>query len=47
MSRPSADQAFVNTGERDMAFDLELPFAQVVRRDGTEPAGSVTALSDQ
>ncbi|WP_367321087.1 amino acid deaminase [Streptomyces sp. HUAS ZL42] len=50
VSRPSADQAFVNAGKRDAAYDLDLPFAQVVRRDGTEhPATgiSVTALSDQ
>src|SRR5689334_23380089 len=50
VSRPTADQAFVNAGKRDAAYDLDLPFAQVVRRDGTErPATgiSVTALSDQ
>ncbi|CAM5633809.1 amino acid deaminase [Streptomyces griseomycini] len=50
VSRPSADQAFVNAGKRDAAHDLDLPFAQVVRRDGAErPATgiSVTALSDQ
>ncbi|MER7898742.1 amino acid deaminase [Streptomyces sp. NPDC096046] len=50
VSRPSAEQAFVNAGKRDAAHDLDLPFAQVVRRDGTErPATgvSVTALSDQ
>ncbi|OAH13831.1 amino acid deaminase [Streptomyces jeddahensis] len=50
VSRPSAEQAFVNAGKRDAAYDLDLPFAQVVRRDGTErPATgvSVTALSDQ
>ncbi|MER6631338.1 amino acid deaminase [Streptomyces sp. NPDC000987] len=50
VSRPSADQAFVNAGKRDAAHDLDLPVAQVVRRDGTErPAAgiSVTALSDQ
>ncbi|CAL9567202.1 hypothetical protein SUDANB15_04727 [Streptomyces sp. enrichment culture] len=50
VSRPSADQAFVNAGKRDAAYDLDLPFAQVVRRDGAErPATgiSVTALSDQ
>ncbi|MBK3629330.1 amino acid deaminase [Streptomyces sp. MBT49] len=50
VSRPSPDQAFVNAGKRDAAYDLDLPFAQVVRRDGTErPATgvSVTALSDQ
>ncbi|MEU8573483.1 amino acid deaminase [Streptomyces asoensis] len=50
VSRPSPDQAFVNAGKRDAAYDLDLPVAQVVRRDGTErPATgvSVTALSDQ
>ncbi|MFH9043015.1 amino acid deaminase [Streptomyces sp. NPDC017966] len=50
VSRPSAEQAFTNAGKRDAAHDLDLPFAQVVRRDGNErPATgiSVTALSDQ
>ncbi|MGW1166078.1 amino acid deaminase [Streptomyces sp. NPDC001153] len=50
VSRPSADQAFVNAGKRDAAYDLDLPVVQVVRRDGTEhPADGieVTALSDQ
>ncbi|MFE9613658.1 amino acid deaminase [Streptomyces sp. NPDC006012] len=50
VSRPSAGQAFANAGKRDAAHDLDLPSAQVVRRDGTErPATgvSVTALSDQ
>ncbi|MEH0546533.1 amino acid deaminase [Streptomyces sp. B21-105] len=50
VSRPSPDQAFVNAGKRDAAYDLDLPFAQVIRRDGRErPATgvSVTALSDQ
>ncbi|MFD8223693.1 amino acid deaminase [Streptomyces massasporeus] len=50
VSRPSAEQAFVNAGKRDAAYDLDLPFAQVIRRDGAErPAAgvSVTALSDQ
>ncbi|AMW12585.1 amino acid deaminase [Streptomyces qaidamensis] len=50
VSRPSAEQAFVNSGKRDAAYDLGLPFAQVIRRDGAErPATgvSVTALSDQ
>ncbi|MFJ1963457.1 amino acid deaminase [Streptomyces massasporeus] len=50
VSRPSAEQAFVNAGKRDAAYDLDLPFAQVLRRDGAErPATgvSVTALSDQ
>ncbi|MET7475149.1 amino acid deaminase [Streptomyces sp. NPDC005648] len=50
VSRPAPDQAFANAGKRDAAYDLDLPFAQVVRRDGTErPATgvSVTSLSDQ
>ena len=50
VSRPSADQAFVNAGKRDAAYDLDLPVVQVVRRDGTEhPATGieVSALSDQ
>lgn len=50
VSRPSAEQAFTNAGKRDAAHDLDLPFAQVVRRDGSErPATgvSVTGLSDQ
>ncbi|MFE7810639.1 amino acid deaminase [Streptomyces sp. NPDC057433] len=50
VSRPSADQAFANAGKRDAAHDLDLPFAQVVRRDGGErPATgiSVVSLSDQ
>lgn len=50
VSRPAPDQAFVNAGKRDAAYDLDLPFAQVIRRDGTErPATgvTVTALSDQ
>ncbi|MGW1161403.1 amino acid deaminase [Streptomyces sp. NPDC002519] len=50
ISRPSADQAFVNAGKRDAAYDLDLPVAQTVRREGTErPAAGieVTALSDQ
>ncbi|MFE2583540.1 amino acid deaminase [Streptomyces sp. NPDC059378] len=50
VSRPSAEQAFVNAGKRDAAYDLDLPVAQVVRRDGVErPATGieVTALSDQ
>ncbi|MFE6942903.1 amino acid deaminase [Streptomyces chartreusis] len=50
VSRPSPEQAFVNAGKRDAAYDLDLPFAQVVRRDDAErPATgiSVTALSDQ
>ncbi|WP_330283293.1 amino acid deaminase [Streptomyces sp. NBC_00588] len=50
VSRPSAEQAFANAGKRDAAYDLDLPFAQVVRRDGAErPATgvAVTGLSDQ
>jgi D-serine deaminase-like pyridoxal phosphate-dependent protein len=50
VSRPSPEQAFANAGKRDAAYDLDLPFVQVVRRDGEErPATgvSVTALSDQ
>ncbi len=50
VSRPSPGQAFANAGKRDAAHDLDLPFPQVVRRDGDErPATgvSVTALSDQ
>lgn len=50
VSRPSPEQAFTNAGKRDAAYDLDLPFAQVVRRDGGErPADgiSVTGLSDQ
>ncbi|AZM60307.1 MULTISPECIES: amino acid deaminase [unclassified Streptomyces] len=50
VSRPSAEQAFTNAGKRDAAYDLDLPFAQVVHRDGSErPATgiSVTGLSDQ
>ncbi|AGS71482.1 amino acid deaminase [Streptomyces collinus] len=50
VSRPSPEQAFANAGKRDAAHDLDLPEAQVVRRDGTErPASgvSVTGLSDQ
>ncbi|WP_282703973.1 amino acid deaminase [Streptomyces sp. CC219B] len=50
VSRPTPEQAFVNAGKRDAAHDLDLPVAQVVRRDGVErPAAGieVTALSDQ
>ncbi|MFI1763585.1 alanine racemase [Streptomyces sp. NPDC020800] len=50
VSRPSPEQAFVNAGKRDAAYDLDHPVAHVVRRDGTEhPAAGieVTALSDQ
>ncbi|CAL9545213.1 amino acid deaminase [Streptomyces sp. enrichment culture] len=50
VSRPSAEQAFVNAGKRDAAYDLDRPVAQTVRRDGVErPADGVevVALSDQ
>jgi D-serine deaminase-like pyridoxal phosphate-dependent protein len=50
VSRPSRDQAFLNAGKRDAAYDLDRPVAQVVRRDGVErPADQleVVALSDQ
>ncbi|RSS05942.1 amino acid deaminase [Streptomyces sp. WAC04189] len=52
VSRPSPGQAFTNAGKRDAAYDLHLPFAQVVRpADGgpEHPATGieVTGLSDQ
>ncbi|MBT2365061.1 amino acid deaminase [Streptomyces sp. ISL-10] len=52
VSRPSPEQAFVNAGKRDAAYDLHLPQVQVVRDAGTgeiRPATGVTltALSDQ
>jgi D-serine deaminase-like pyridoxal phosphate-dependent protein len=52
VSRPTADQAFVNAGKRDAAYDLDLPEAQVVRDARTgeiRPAHglTVTGLSDQ
>jgi D-serine deaminase-like pyridoxal phosphate-dependent protein len=52
VSRPAAEQAFTNAGKRDAAYDLHLPFAQVVRpaSGGPErPADgiTVTGLSDQ
>lgn len=52
VSRPTPEQAFVNAGKRDAAYDLDLPEAQVVRsgRDGSvRPATGVTVsgLSDQ
>ncbi|MDX3456919.1 amino acid deaminase [Streptomyces sp. ME02-8801-2C] len=55
VSRPSPEQAFVNAGKRDAAYDLDLPVAQVVRREGAgkgageRPATgvTVTGLSDQ
>ncbi|MEU8784207.1 amino acid deaminase [Streptomyces sp. NPDC048637] len=52
VSRPTPEQAFLNAGKRDAAYDLDLPQARVVRsgRDGTlRPADglTVTKLSDQ
>ncbi|QPP06807.1 amino acid deaminase [Streptomyces bathyalis] len=51
VSRPAPDQAFLNAGKRDAAFDLHLPQPHTVRAgDGTtRPAQgiTVTALSDQ
>ncbi|MEU7433783.1 amino acid deaminase [Streptomyces sioyaensis] len=52
VSRPSSEQAFLNAGKRDAAYDLGLPQPHVVRsgRDGSErPADglSLTKLSDQ
>ncbi|MFF4435631.1 MULTISPECIES: amino acid deaminase [unclassified Streptomyces] len=50
VSRPAPGQAFANAGKRDAAYDLDLPTAQVLRRDGAErPATgvTVTGLSDQ
>ncbi|MFF4573364.1 alanine racemase [Streptomyces sp. NPDC001410] len=50
VSRPCPEQAFVNAGKRDAAYDLDHPVAHMVRRDGREhPATGieVTALSDQ
>ncbi|MEV6587596.1 alanine racemase [Streptomyces acidicola] len=50
VSRPSPEQAFVNAGKRDAAYDLDLPAAETVRRAGAEhPATGVmvTSLSDQ
>ncbi|MFF3639982.1 amino acid deaminase [Streptomyces sp. NPDC002564] len=50
VSRPSAEQAFTNAGKRDAAYDLDLPEAQAVRRDGVERDATgvtVTGLSDQ
>ncbi len=51
VSRPSADQAFLNAGKRDAAFDLHLPQPHTIRSaDGsTRPATgiTVTGLSDQ
>ncbi|MGW0315520.1 alanine racemase [Streptomyces flavidovirens] len=52
VSRPTPEQAFVNAGKRDAAYDLDLPEARVVRDAGTgevRPAAgiTVTGLSDQ
>jgi D-serine deaminase-like pyridoxal phosphate-dependent protein len=52
VSRPSAEQAFVNAGKRDAAYDLDLPEVQVVRSDAGSGERSadgiaVTGLSDQ
>ncbi|MCX5385303.1 amino acid deaminase [Streptomyces sp. NBC_00083] len=52
VSRPSPEQAFINAGKRDAAYDLDLPEAQVVRDARTgevrDASGiSVTGLSDQ
>ncbi|MEV5480924.1 MULTISPECIES: amino acid deaminase [Streptomyces] len=52
VSRPTPEQAFLNAGKRDAAYDLGLPEPHVVRsgRDGTErPADglTLTKLSDQ
>nr|WP_179892167.1 alanine racemase [Streptomyces sp. rh34] len=52
VSRPSGEQAFLNAGKRDAAYDLDLPEAQVVRsgRDGSVRSATgvtVTGLSDQ
>ncbi|MEI7033232.1 alanine racemase [Streptomyces pratensis] len=52
VSRPTGEQAFLNAGKRDAAYDLDLPEAQAVRsgRDGSvRPAAgiTVTGLSDQ
>ena len=37
VSRPSPEQAFVNAGKRDAAYDLDLPEAQVVAPAATAP----------
>ncbi|CAL9577379.1 alanine racemase [Streptomyces sp. enrichment culture] len=52
VSRPTAEQAFANAGKRDAAYDLDLPFAQVVRPSGGGPERpatgvAVSGLSDQ
>lgn len=52
ISRPTAEQAFINAGKRDAAYDLHLPMPQVVRDARTgeiRPAAGITltGLSDQ
>ncbi|MGA4839909.1 alanine racemase [Streptomyces sp. G45] len=50
VSRPTPEQAFVNAGKRDAAYDLDLPEVQAVWRDGVERPGTgveLHALSDQ
>jgi D-serine deaminase-like pyridoxal phosphate-dependent protein len=53
VSRPAPDQAFLNAGKRDAAYDMHLPEVQVVREAGggagERPAAGieVTGLSDQ
>ena len=51
VSRPNAEQAFLNAGKRDAAFDLHLPQPHTVRgADGASRSASgvtVTRLSDQ
>ncbi|MFE5208649.1 amino acid deaminase [Streptomyces sp. NPDC056600] len=50
VSRPTGEQAFLNAGKRDAAYDLGMPEAQVVRRGDVErpaEAIAVTRLSDQ
>ncbi|GAA2954222.1 alanine racemase [Streptomyces enissocaesilis] len=52
VSRPTPEQAFVNAGKRDAAYDLDLPQARAVRDARTgevRPATgiTVTGLSDQ
>lgn len=52
VSRPSPEQAFLNAGKRDAAYDLDLPEAQVVRDAATgeiRPATGIeiSGLSDQ
>ncbi|MEU3958730.1 alanine racemase [Streptomyces buecherae] len=52
ISRPNTEQAFLNAGKRDAAYDLHLPVPQVVRDGRTgelRPADGIalTGLSDQ